>query len=227
MKPAIAASFSRGVPVSVLDLLAGGQQQRPALGEELGHHRFLAAEVVVDEAVGDPRLVGDVGDAGRVVALAGEDADRGVEDRAALVDGGWAGLAVSGMASDPRSVGPTVGRGRRLASDGSSLPDALELAEVEVGDRDALALGRSGEDLAPGVDDHRVAPRVVVRRGAAVLVGGDHEELVLDRAGPQQRPPSARAPVDGGEGGRDRDHVRRPRAREPGRARGSAGRNRR
>ncbi len=42
---------------------------------------------MVDEAVGDAGLVGDVGDARAVESLAGEDPDRGVEDRASLVDG--------------------------------------------------------------------------------------------------------------------------------------------
>jgi hypothetical protein len=40
---------------------------------------------VVDEAVGHLRLVGHVGDPAAVEALAGEDADGGVEDDAALV----------------------------------------------------------------------------------------------------------------------------------------------
>ncbi len=47
---------------------------------------------MVDEAVGDPRLVGDVGDAGGVEALAGEYRDGGVEDLPAFVDGITAAL---------------------------------------------------------------------------------------------------------------------------------------
>ena len=70
-------------PVGLLDR---AQQQRPALDEELVQDLVLGAEVVIDEPVGDAGLVGDVGDPGRVEALAGEDADRGVEDLAALVD---------------------------------------------------------------------------------------------------------------------------------------------
>ena len=86
MKPATAASLlARRGPLAV-GLVDRRQQQRPALGEELVEHLVLGVEVVVDEAVGDARLVGDVGDAGRVEALAGEDADRRVEDLAALVD---------------------------------------------------------------------------------------------------------------------------------------------
>ena len=76
----------------VVGLVDRGQQQRPALGEELVQHLLLGVEVVVDQPVGDPRLVGDVGDPGRVEALAGEDLDRRVEDLAPLVDrGGFRG----------------------------------------------------------------------------------------------------------------------------------------
>ena len=75
MKAATAASFWRGVLAGAVGLLDRAQQQRPALDEELVEDLVLGAEVVVDEPVGDPRLVGDVGDAGRVEALAGEDAD--------------------------------------------------------------------------------------------------------------------------------------------------------
>ena len=86
MKAATAASFWRGVPLRAVGLLDRAQKQRPALDEELVEDLVLGAEVVVDEPVGDAGLVGDVGDAGRVEALAGEDADRRVEDLAALVD---------------------------------------------------------------------------------------------------------------------------------------------
>ncbi len=86
MKPATASSFSRaGIALSV-DLLDRRQQQRPALGEELVQDLVLGVEVVVDEPVGDAGLVGDVGDAAGVEALAREDADRRVEDLAPPVD---------------------------------------------------------------------------------------------------------------------------------------------
>ena len=86
MKPATASSFSRAGIERAVDLLDRRQQQRPALDEELVEHLVLGVEVVVDEAVGDARLVGDVGDAAGVEALAGEDADRRVEDLPAAVD---------------------------------------------------------------------------------------------------------------------------------------------
>ena len=99
------------------DLLARLDEQRPALGEELVEHLVLGVEVVVDEPVGDARLGRDVRDAGRVKALAGEDRDRGVEDRAALVGGGslahqGAPFAIAGSAVEARCVG----RPRPLAS---------------------------------------------------------------------------------------------------------------
>ena len=86
MNPATASSFSRGGIGARVDLLDRRQQQRPALDEELVEHLVLGVEVVVDEPVGDARLAGDVGDAAGVEALAGEDADRRVEDLAAAVD---------------------------------------------------------------------------------------------------------------------------------------------
>jgi hypothetical protein len=63
----------------------------PALEEQRVEHLVLGLEVVVYEPVGDARLVGDVGDAAGVEALAGEHAHGGVEDQAPLVDGGARG----------------------------------------------------------------------------------------------------------------------------------------
>ena len=60
----------------------------PALEEERVEHLVLGLEVVIDEAVGDARLVGDVGHAAGVEALAREHAHGRVEDDPALVDGG-------------------------------------------------------------------------------------------------------------------------------------------
>ena len=87
MKPATAASRSRGgVSPSVSSIVASSSDQRSL--EQLVEHLVLGAEVVIDEPVGDTGLVGDVGDAGGVKALAREHPHRGVEDLAALVDGG-------------------------------------------------------------------------------------------------------------------------------------------
>src|SRR3954468_2378059 len=57
----------------------------PAFEEQGVQHGVLGREVVVDEPVGDARLVGDVRHAAGVEALAGEDPHGGVEDLAALV----------------------------------------------------------------------------------------------------------------------------------------------
>ena len=90
MKPATARELVAVAARRLFGLLDRRQQQRPALEEEFVEDLVLGVEVVVDEAVGDARLVGDVGDAGRVEALAGEDGDRGVEDLPAFVDGAGA-----------------------------------------------------------------------------------------------------------------------------------------
>ena len=60
----------------------------PALEEERVEHLVLRSEVVVDEPVGDARLVGDVGDAAGVEALAREHPHGGVEDQPSLLGGG-------------------------------------------------------------------------------------------------------------------------------------------
>ncbi len=75
-------------PVDLGDRL---HEQAPALEEQRVEHLVLGAEVVVDEPVGDARLVGDVRHAAGVEALAREHAHRGVEDDPALVDGGLGG----------------------------------------------------------------------------------------------------------------------------------------
>ena len=71
--------------VGLLDLREALEQLAPVLAEEGREHRFLGREVVVEEAVRDARLLGDVADAGGVVAVPCEDADGGVDDQAALL----------------------------------------------------------------------------------------------------------------------------------------------
>jgi hypothetical protein len=63
----------------------------PALEEERVEDLVLRAEVVVDEAVGDVRLVGDVRHAAAVEAAPREHPHGGVEDQAALVRRGGLG----------------------------------------------------------------------------------------------------------------------------------------
>ena len=69
-----------------VDFLDRGQEQRPALGEELVQDLILGLEVVVHQAVGDSRLVSDVRDAARVESLPGEHANRRIQNLPALVD---------------------------------------------------------------------------------------------------------------------------------------------
>ena len=87
MKPRHRVELLPARAVAAVRLVDRRQEQRPALGEELVHHLVLRAEVVVDEPIGDARLVGDVGNAARVVALAREHPHGRVQDLAAAVGG--------------------------------------------------------------------------------------------------------------------------------------------
>src|SRR6185437_3071763 len=95
----------------------------PALEEERVEHLVLGAEVVVDEPVGDTGLVGDVGDAAGVEALAREHAHGRVEDQAPLLRGrlrARGGRASGGGAHRAASAssGQRYAPGRRIASEG-------------------------------------------------------------------------------------------------------------
>src|SRR5436190_10330150 len=96
------------------------EQDLPALEEQRVEHLVLRAEVVVDEAVGDVRLVGDVRHAALVKAALGERDDRGVEDEAALVRTGERRVLGGGRAHAGVSTGQRYAAGRRLASAGRS-----------------------------------------------------------------------------------------------------------
>ena len=103
MNEATAYSFSRAGISRRVDLGDRVEHDLPALEEERVEDLLLGAEVVVDEAVGDARLVGHVRHAAVVEAALGEHAHAGVEDQAALVDraglggGGHQTLASSGQ----------------------------------------------------------------------------------------------------------------------------------
>ena len=71
-----------------VDLRDDLEHHAPALEEDGVEDLVLGVEVVVDEAVGDLRLVGHVGDPAAVEALPGEDPHGGVEDEPPLVDRG-------------------------------------------------------------------------------------------------------------------------------------------
>src|SRR4051812_10574834 len=101
-----------------IDLGDRVEHDLPALGEERVEDLFLRPEVVVDEAVRDARLVGHVGDAAGVEATRREDADRCVEDLAALV-GGRGGARAGCAHRTAASSGQTYAAPWRLARLGS------------------------------------------------------------------------------------------------------------
>ena len=83
--------------VGLLDAREPPEQLSPVLAEERREHLLLGGEVVVEQAVRDPRLLGDVADARGVVAVPGEDANGGVDDEAAL-------LLARGLPVAPRAL---------------------------------------------------------------------------------------------------------------------------
>ena len=85
-------------------LLEADEQVAPVLAEERREHLLLGREVVVEQAVGDARLLGDVADARGVVALAREDADGRLDDEAALLLAPGLALAGGALRAIERSV---------------------------------------------------------------------------------------------------------------------------
>ena len=211
MKPATAASFSRWGPparsASSIAASSSDQRSRKSSVEDL----VLGAEVVVEEPVGDPRLVGDVRDTDSVEALAGEDPDRGVEDLPAPVDRRRFPIR------PPSGVdGGGGGWPARAARPGSGLPARSRSAAMN-----HSASGAAASTHAPGVDDRRASAGLGCGAASPTWFGGEHEALVLDRPGPQQHVPVVAA---GGrrEGGRDGDS----RAPRRARIRNSSGKRR-
>ena len=85
-----------------IDLADQVEHHVPALQEERVEHLVLGAEVVVDEAVGDARLVRDVCHPAGVEPLAREHAHRRVEDQPALLGGGLGACLGGPPAGPPR-----------------------------------------------------------------------------------------------------------------------------
>ena len=121
MNHVIAWSLSRGSASLAVDLADRLEQDVPALEEERVEHLVLGAEVVVDEPVGDARLVGDVATRGGVEALAREDADRGVEDDAGACPRRAALARPSGVAVHARRRRAAVRERGQLARGCASL----------------------------------------------------------------------------------------------------------
>ena len=190
-----------------VDLADQLEHHVPALEEQRVEHLVLGGEVVVDEAVGDARLVGDVRRRGRR-------GSPGARTRARPRRGsGGACRRPSPAASCARPargcgahrapsacprarsrsrvlLGPAVGARRggwpaTAAARGSRCWRSRSSSATIV----ALAVGRLREHEPPRVDDHRAPAGVLAAGVLADLVGGDHERLVLDRARAQQRLP--------------------------------------
>ena len=88
MNPAIAAQLVARGALGPIRLGDRREHHVPALEEQRVEDLVLGGEVVIDEPVRDPGLVGDVRHAAGVKALAREHPHRGVEDHPALVGGG-------------------------------------------------------------------------------------------------------------------------------------------
>ena len=88
MNDAIAYSFSRGGRPEASASAIACEHHVPALEEQRVEDLLLGGEVVVDEPVGDARLIGDVRHAAGVKPLAREHPHGGVEDHPALLGGG-------------------------------------------------------------------------------------------------------------------------------------------
>ena len=71
-------------------------------------------------------------------------------------------------------------QGRQLLAHGG------QPVRVQRSQHQALALRQASQHLAPGVDDHAVAPGAPAIRVAPTLCGRDHVALVLDRAAAQR-----------------------------------------
>src|SRR5205823_9470195 len=80
-------------------------------GEDLEDEKLLRLEVVVDEALGDPGLLGDLLDRGVLVALTAKDRERGLEDLFAGV-GGHPALSLlissSWLNAQPNLIGHSI-----------------------------------------------------------------------------------------------------------------------
>ena len=132
------------------------------------------------------------------------------------------------IAVPPRGrLGPAVGAGRRLASEGRLRAD---LAAGARGRARPRARGTRSSPACASTTPHGSTiierpPECCPRRMLAELVGGDHERLVLDRARAQSVSQWSRVVASVNAAGHRDASVRRAR-RGSGRARGSAGRNR-
>ena len=175
---------------------------------------------MVDEAVGDARLVGDVRHAAACGSPGGR---RRAPPRRG--SGGACRRRLGGARRRPSGVRPRAGGGWPATAACARISSWR--VEVEVGDR-RRSRGRAPARARRPTGRRSSSARRSAwpRRVLADLVGGDHEALVLDRARAQQDLPVV-ARRRQRERGRDGEHARAARPRARGRAPGSAGRSRR
>ena len=179
MKPATAASFSRGVSSVARRPRGSPQQQRPALAEELVQHLRPWSRSSGRRGRRRPpprrrrRRRGRCGSPGGRRRGSRRRGSRGACRRRRL---GHQGAPSGRGLGDRRAAAPASARasGRRrgggCASEGRLARISSWIGEVEVGGDEALGVGRLRQDHAPGVDDHRAAVALVVRRRLADLV---------------------------------------------------------
>ena len=185
---------------------------------------------MVDEAVGDAGLVGDVRDAAGVEALAGEHAHGRVED--------LAGACLRSSSRARRARAPGAGRSRRLLLRASGRPRRGGWPATAGCAR--ISRWRSRSSSATMWPSPSGAWASTTPHGSTIIerppecwpagcapnwLAAITNSLVLDRAGAQQRLPVVARGRER-EGGRDRDQPRARARRGCGTARGSAGRSR-
>ncbi len=195
---AIAWSFSRGGICCAVGLGDELEQDVPALEEQRVEHLVLRAEVVVDEAVGDVRLVGDVRHAALVKAALGERDDGGVEDQAALVGAGGSRRIRPGPR--PASGTPTGGGWRARAARGGCAPGRRGRGRRRCAPSRSAASASTiphGSTIIERPPERSAGASRARGRVLADLVGGDDERLVLDRARAQEDLPVVARRRDG------------------------------
>ena len=181
-----------------VDLVDRLEHDLPALEEERVEHLVLGLEVVVDEAVGDARLVGDVRHAAGVEALAREHAHGRVEDQAALVDRRRPSRA--DRLRPPVRRRPAVGERRQLG------PDAARRSRSRSATTKVSASGAVASTTPHGSTIIERPPERIPAR--ARRSGWPRPRSTGPRSpAPAAAPPSGRA-SSAGERGRDGEHLR-------------------
>ncbi len=152
MKPAIASSFSRAGMSWRVDLADRLEQDVPALQEQRVEHLVLGAEVVVDEPVGDARLVGDVATRGRCGSPGGRRRGRRRRGSAGACRPRPAASVATRVRPSAVDLRAAVGERGQVGADRA--PGGRGRARRRCG---VSMSGAWASTIAPGVDDHRAA----------------------------------------------------------------------